>query len=256
MTMLMMDDVIKKYGQRVFGPFCIQIRSAECIAILGPNGAGKSTLLKLLSGTTSLTAGQIRFKDRSLSSWSLDKLSHHRAVLSQSQEMTFALSVRIVISLGRISRGRSSGCGSIVSRAGELLGVTHLMDRTVDTLSGGERARVHLARICAQLWDVEDGYILMDEPIAAIDPGLQDLLLETVMRFARMRRHAVVAVMHDLNHALRYFSRLILVHPGRALESVESGVQAKQSLEHLYGVRLSCLTDEQGDILMFPLRNK
>lgn len=253
--MIVLDNVLKKYGQRSFGPFTLRICHAECIAILGPNGAGKSTLLKLMSGTTVPTSGQISFKERPLIDWAPDTLSQHRAVLSQSHEMAFALSVRIVIGLGRVSRVRHINCVHIVARAAEMLGVTHLMDRTVDTLSGGELARVHLARIFAQLWDVEDGYILMDEPIAAVDPGLQDFLLATLMRFARIRRHAVIAVMHDLNHALRYFNRLALVHPDARLECVESGAQAKQSLEKLYGVRLTCLKDEQGDLVMLPLRN-
>ena len=253
--MIVLDKVLKQYGQRSFGPFTLRIRSAECMAILGPNGAGKSTLLKLMAGTTIPTSGQIRFNDLPLIHWAPETLSQHRAVLSQSHEMAFALLVRIVIGLGRVSRARSAKCVQIVERAAEMLGVTHLMDRTVDTLSGGELARVHLARIFAQLWDAEDGYILMDEPIAAVDPGLQDLLLSTLMRFARIRRHAVIAVMHDLNHALRYFNRLALVHPGAELECIESGVQAKQSLEQLYGVRLTCLKDEQGDLVMLPLRN-
>ena len=253
--MLVMDQVFKKYGQRHFGPFTLRVCRAEQIAILGPNGAGKSTLLKLISGTTPPSSGQIRFNDRPLNSWPPDKLSQYRAVLSQSHEMTFALSVRIVIGLGRVSRTGDTNCAQIVARAAEMLSVTHLMERAVDTLSGGEVARVHLARIFAQLWDVEDGCILMDEPIAAVDPGLQDILLETLMRFARIRRHAVIAVVHDLNHALRYFSRLILVHPGSELQCIDSGAEAKQSLEQLYGVRLTCLEDEQGDLVMIPLRN-
>lgn len=254
--MLVMDKVVKKYGQRSFGPFTLRVRSADCIAVVGPNGAGKSTLLKLLSGTMPPTSGQILYEGRPLTSWTVERLSQNRAVLSQSHEMAFALPVSIVISLGRVSRVGSSDNSQIVARAAELLGVTHLMERTVDTLSGGELARVHLARIFTQLWDVEDGYILMDEPIAAVDPGLQDLLLETLMRFASIRRHAVIAVMHDLNHALRYFSRLILVHPESELECVESGIKAKQSLEHLYGVRFSCLKDEQNDLVISPLRRR
>jgi ABC-type cobalamin/Fe3+-siderophores transport system ATPase subunit len=66
----------------------------------------------------------------------------------------------------------------------------------------------------------------------------------------------VIAVMHDLNHALRYFNRLMLVHPESELECVESNSAAKSSLERLYGVRLSCLHDEQGDLVMLPLRRR
>lgn len=253
--MLILENVVKRLGHRSFGPYEFQVRGAECVAIVGPNGAGKSTLLNLLSGTTPPTSGQIRLNTHFLDRCHPEMLSRYRAVLSQRHEMAFALSVRIVIGLGRISRRKSADCAGIIAQAAEMLGVTYLMDRTIDTLSGGELARVHLARVCAQLWDVEDGYILMDEPISAVDPGLQDFLLATLTRFARIRRHAVIAVMHDLNHALRYFSRLMLVHPESELECVKSGPEAKRSLERLFGVRLSCLRDEQGDWIMLPLRH-
>ena len=249
-----MCDVMKQLGEQRFGPFTLQIRNAETIAILGPNGVGKSTLLKLLSGASQPSSGHICLNDRPINSWSADILSKHRAVLSQSQDIAFALAVEHVIGLGRVARVRDAVCDQIVDRAAAMLDVSHLLERTVDTLSGGELARVQLARICAQLWDVEDGFVLMDEPLAAVDPGLQDLMLETLMSFARIRRHAVIAIVHDINHALRYFSRLILLHTDGQLEYVESGLEAKDSLERLYGVRLSCLYDEQGDLVMLPLR--
>ena len=252
--MLKMNGVVKKLGVRNFGPYTLHIRHAECVAILGPNGAGKSTLLKLLASTTKPSAGAIHFNAGSLESWSVESLSRCRAVLNQSQEIAFALTAEHVIGLGRVASGDTSGKAEIVTRAATLLGLNHLLARKVDTLSGGEWARVQLARVFAQLWDVEDGFILMDEPIAAVDPGQQDILLEIMLQFARIRRHAVIAVLHDLNHALRYFSRMILVHPAGGLESVESGAGAKEALECLYGVRLSCLMDEQGDLVMLPLR--
>ncbi len=249
-----MRDVMKQLGERRFGPYSLEIRNAETIAILGPNGVGKSTLLKLLSGSYQESSGCIYLNEQPLNKWSVGILSQHRAVLNQSQDIAFALTAALVIGLGRVARARDFDCDQIVDRAAAMLNVSHLLERTVDTLSGGELARVQLARICAQLWDVEDGFILMDEPIAAVDPGLQDLMLETLMRFARMRRHAVIAIVHDINHALRHFNRLILLHTDGQLEQVESGLEAKHSLQRLYGIRLSCLYDEQGDLFMVPLR--
>jgi iron complex transport system ATP-binding protein len=256
MKMLLVEGAVKKLGKRSFGPYTFGIHYAERVAILGPNGAGKSTLLKLIAGTHQPSAGRIVFNQRRLADWTLQALSENRAVLSQSNNFSFALPTRVVIGLGRVSRKYDPKYAQIVTQAAALLDVSHLLDRTIDTLSGGELARVHLARVVAQLWDVEQGFILMDEPIAAVDPGLQDQLLQTLINFACIRRHAVIAVMHDLNHALRYFNRLFLVCPTEGLTSVISGVEAKHALERLYKVRLSCLKDEQGDLVMVPLRVK
>lgn len=254
--MLLIDNVVKKLGRYSFGPYSLCIHQNECVAIVGPNGAGKSTLLKLMSGTYQPNTGRIFFNHRSLKDfWTSQALSEKRAVLSQSQDIAFALPARIVIGLGRVARKTDPDHHQIVAQAADLLGLTHYLDQTIDTLSGGELARVHLARVVAQLWDVEQGFILMDEPMAAVDPGCQDFLFETLMRFALLRKHAVIAVMHDLNHALRYFNRLVLVNPTGKLETVTSGKEAKNALEHLFKVRLSCLKDEQGDLVMLPLRS-
>jgi len=256
MTMLLLDHVVKKLGRYAFGPYSLCIHHSECVAIVGPNGAGKSTLLKLMSGTYQPNTGRIIFNHRPLSFWTSQGLSENRAVLSQSQETAFALPARIVIGLGRVARKTDPDHHQIVAQAADLLGLTHHLEQTIDTLSGGELARVHLARVVAQLWDVEQGFILMDEPMAAVDPGCQDFVFETLMRFAHIRKHAVIAVMHDLNHALRYFNRLVLVHPTGKLEMVNSGKEAKNALERLFKVRLSCLKDEQGDLVMLPLRGQ
>jgi iron complex transport system ATP-binding protein len=256
MTMLLLDDVVKKIGRYALGPYSLCIHHNECVAIVGPNGAGKSTLLKLMAGTYQPNTGRIFFNHQPLDCWTSQALSEKRAVLSQFQEFAFALPARIVIGLGRVARKTDPDHHQIVAQAADLLGLTHYLDQTIDTLSGGELARVHLARVVAQLWDVEQGFILMDEPMAAVDPGCQDFLFQTLMRFACLRKHAVIAVMHDLNHALRYFNRLVLVHPTGKLETVTSGKEAKNALEHLFNVRLSCLKDEQGDLVMLPLRGQ
>jgi iron complex transport system ATP-binding protein len=254
--MLQLDNVIKKLGRYSFGPYSLCMHHNESVAIVGPNGAGKSTLLKLMSGTYQPNTGRIIFNHRPLSFWTSQALSEKRAVLSQSQDIAFALAVRTVIGLGRVARKTDPDHYRIVAHAADLFGLTHHLDQTIDTLSGGELARVHLARVVAQLWDVEQGFILMDEPMAAVDPGCQDFLFETLMRFARLRKHAVIAIMHDLNHALRYFNRLVLVHPTGKLELVNCDEEAKNALEHLFKMRLSCLKDEQGDLVMLPLRGQ
>ena len=93
----------------------------------------------------------------------------------------------------------------------------------------------------------------MDEPVAALDPGLQHQLLDTIDRFARERNHAVLAVLHDINHALD-FERLLLVEQGRIVLDCPADHHALEDLERLYGIRLEHLYDSKGDSVLVQVR--
>ena len=253
-ALLSLQSVQLKQGQRSFGPFDIQIRPGERVAILGPSGAGKSTLLKGMAGELPARSGRAELKSRALVDWSLSALSQHRAVLPQSHEVAFGLPAELVIGLGRVARLCDPALQRIVREAAELACASHLLRRQIDTLSGGERARVQLARVFAQLWDVEGGLVLVDEPLAALDPGLQLQLLEAIDQFADVRGHAVVAVLHDVNHALQAFERLILVRDGQQLEVLASDAQALPVLEKLYGVTFAQAVSSQGDLIVAPVK--
>ena len=119
-------------------------------------------------------------------------------------------------------------------------------------MSGGEKARVHLARIFAQLWDERGGLILVDEPLASLDPGLQIELLSSIKQYAFNRNHTLVAILHDINQAMQNFERLILVKDGKMMGDILSGVQAVPDLEGLYGVRLDMVNIAGLPPLVFP----
>lgn len=252
--MLQLDAASLSLGRHAFGPFCLQIAAGERVAILGPSGAGKSTLLKLMSRESAPASGQILFKTRMLGDWSLPDLSRHRAVLPQASGVAFGLQADLVIGLGRVARSDDPALQDIVHAAAQLARASHLLARRFDTLSGGEQARVQLARVFAQLWDAQGGLILVDEPLAALDPGLQFDLLDSLDMYAVERRHAVVAILHDINHAMAGFERLLLVKDGQLLDDLPGDAAAVPALEALYGVALSVLENEQGDLVVTPLR--
>ncbi len=239
-------------GAKRLGPFLLEIAQGEQIAILGPSGAGKTTLLKLLSGDLKSHWGTYHFKGKVIQGWSLSELSRSRAVLPQSGDVSFGLLVKLVISLGRISLTGDLNLGEIVEQAARLSRCEHLLDRGFDTLSGGEKARVHLARIFAQLWDERGGLILVDEPLASLDPGLQIELLSSMRQYAFNRNHAMVAILHDINQAMQNFERLILVKDGKMIGDMPSGVQAVPDLEGLYGIRLDMVNIDGLPPLVFP----
>jgi len=241
-------------GATLFGPFSLEVTPGDRIAVIGPSGAGKSTLLKLLSGEWKPASGNILFRNQPLASWSLRDLSRHRAVLPQASEVAFGLATDLVIGLGRVARLHDPKLSSIVEAAAKQAHASCLLGRSFDTLSGGEQARVQMARIFAQLWDTQDGLILVDEPLAALDPGLQCELLDSLNEYASDRGHAVVAILHDVNQALRGFERLLLVQGGQIVGDMPSSAKALPALQKLYGVGLSCVRDYQGEFVITPMR--
>ncbi len=239
-------------GENAFGPFSFGITPGERIAILGPSGAGKTTLLKLMSGELRPHCGSYAFKGIPIETWSLRTLSRARAVLPQSSEVAFGLMAHLVIGLGRIAIEGDLKRDAIIQYAARLSSCEHLLHRSFDTLSGGERARVHLARVFAQLWDEQNSLILVDEPLASLDPGLQIELLESMKQYADERNHAIVAILHDINQAMHHFDRLILVKEGGLVGDYVSGMGAISDLAALYQIQLDVIERDGSSPLVFP----
>lgn len=236
--MLLLDGAaLSRHGRR-FGPFELRVDLGERVALLGPSGAGKSTLLKLMSGDIAPTQGEVWMDGQAVAAMEPRRRARRRAVLPQSHQVAFGLPVELVVSLGRWA---GQGDERWVRQALAWASASHLQGRRFDQLSGGEQARVQLARVLAQLADVEGGLLLVDEPLASLDPGLQLELLDTLTRFCRERGHALVAVLHDIQQALHGFERLILVRGGQVQADLPAGAAALPALEALFGLRLQAL---------------
>jgi iron complex transport system ATP-binding protein len=234
---LHLHTVRARIGSVDFGPFSFDIAPGERIAILGPSGAGKSSLLKLISGEYVATSGTLNLKGRPLGSFGPASLSHVLAVLPQNYQNAFDMPVKVVIGLGRLGKQPDRNFEQIIRRAALLARADHLLERTTVGLSGGELARVHLARVFAQLWDVYGGILLVDEPFAAFDPGLALELSERMAMFARLRGHTLIAVLHDVQVALQRFDRLILLERGQVFADCLASMDALPVLGCLFGVR-------------------
>ncbi len=196
------------------------LQPGRLTAILGPNGAGKSTLLALLSGQRKAQSGQVWLGGRALASYSAAELARVRAVMPQENTVAFDFSVQEVVEWGRFAHrsAPSANEDAIALLALEATGVAHLAERNINTLSGGERARVHLARALAQLWEPRpDGaarWLLLDEPTAALDLSHQHQAMELLRRWAEKQGVGIVVVLHDLNLALRYAHDVLLLEGG------------------------------------------
>lgn len=232
----------------------IEVRVGEVLALVGPNGAGKSTLLAALTGDHPLSGGHVEVEGRGLHEWAPIALARRRAVLPQQHTVGFPFSARQVVRMGRAAWARTERRDDdekIVAAAFATCDVAHLADRPFPALSGGERARVALARVLAQ----DTRTLLLDEPTAALDIGHQ----ETIMRVVRDRAddgHAVVVVLHDLGLAAAYADRICVLEKGKIVaDGAPEQVLTEKLLSRVYDypVRVGA-HPETGTPLVLPHR--
>ncbi len=219
--------------------------------IIGPNGSGKSTLLKIVSNEINNYTGEVHYDKRVLGKKDKEVIARVRAVLSQESELSFPLTVEEVVMMGRyphFSLKPSAKDNEICQHALEKMNIAELSERNYLTLSGGEKQRVHFARVLAQIWDrPKDGYryLLLDEPIASLDLNYQHEFLHTAQTMAA-EGTVVVAVIHDLNLVLQYASHVIMLMKGELLASgTPSEVITSANLFNLYGLNCHISRDEQ-----------
>ncbi|WP_318387331.1 heme ABC transporter ATP-binding protein [Microbacterium maritypicum] len=221
-------------GRTILDDASIAIRSGEVHALVGPNGAGKSTLFGVLSGDVAAQAGKSELDGRPIDRVKPRVLAQQRAVLLQENTVTFPFSTEQVVRMGRTPWARTPAAeddDELMSAAMAQTEVTALRARAVPSLSGGERARVALARVLAQ----HTGLLLLDEPTAALDLKHH----EDVMRLIRGRADAGIAVaivLHDLNAALAHADRVTLLAEGRvAATGTPAEVLTAERIEQVYG---------------------
>jgi iron complex transport system ATP-binding protein len=237
--------------KRILDDVNVTLREGRFNVILGPNGAGKSTLLKLATGLARPSAGSVHYGATDLAQLDLEHLARTRAVLSQHVDLAFSLPVEDVVLMGRYphyGRVPSAHDRDIVRRALELVGMIDRRTQAYPTLSGGERQKVQLARVLAQIWNYDEPrapkYLFLDEPTSSLDIHYQIHLLDV----ARDLLHydcTVVAILHDVNVALHYGDYFVLLSKGRVVEAAEADGITKPILEQVFDVRAHHLTDPE-----------
>ena len=238
----------------------LEVPAGTCTAIIGPNGAGKSTLLDVLAGRTQAGSGSVTFGGKPIGDWAAVELACRRAFLPQSLEVAFPIRVMDLVMLGRSPyHGKSSGRAdrAAAETALRLTDAWNLRDRSYQRISGGERQRVQLARVIAQVWRPQDQggeprMLLLDEPTASLDPGHR-LGVMRLLRDLTIAGIGVVIAMHDLNDAARFADRVILLHQGRILS--EGGPEAAMQAEVLtsaYGAEAQIIrTKDAAPVIVF-----
>ena len=248
MSLLQARELSFRYGEpSLLRGVSLEVNRGEVVGLIGPNGAGKTTLLRLMANLLNPDAGQVLWRDRAPAEIPAPERARYLAYLTQGAPAHWPLLVERVVELGRIPhrswwQGLSVEDKAAIDMAINRVDIERLRGRVVTTLSGGERARVMLARVFA----TRPQLILADEPVASLDPFHQLQVMHT------LREHAaggagILVVLHDLNLASRFCDRLVLLDRGLlvAQGSVRE-VLDDPALAATYAVQIDVVEDETG----------
>lgn len=232
--------VVEKGGRRIVDDVSLSVKPTELVGLIGPNGAGKSTLLEVLSGLSVPDQGVVSIDGQPLQRISLAMRSRAIAWLEQAGPINWPLTVERIVALGRrphLGRWQQLQANDLeaIDRALAKTSCEHLRAQDATTLSGGERARVLLARALAS----DPEILLADEPVASLDIGHQIQTMTLLKEFVQSQKSCLV-ILHDLSLASRFCDRLYLMDQGRIVASgAPDHVLSDQNLQSVYSVKVA-----------------
>lgn len=227
--MIKIENLSQPYGLKDIN---CTISKGKLVGIMGANGAGKSTLLKTIAGILPIKSGEIWFDDNRLTTMSAAQKSQQLAYLAQNTEIHWDLSVYDVIALGVPNPLNRAKEQEKVRSISETFSVSHLLEKSFRQLSGGEKARVQLARCCIK----NAPLLLADEPIAALDPFYQIDMMEQLKSLTPS--HTCVVAIHHLSLAYKFCDEVILLNQGQIIANGEkTQVLTAENLAKAFGIQ-------------------
>ena len=241
MTMFADNISLHLSGFDLLRNISFEVEAGAVTAIVGPNGAGKSSLLKVLTGEITATRGDVYLNQRELTHWPLLDRAQMLAVLPQHTLLNFPFTADEVVGLGRIPHQTGvTKDNQIITQALDLVDASYLQKRFYTQMSGGEKQRVQLARVLAQIWQPSDHgeqFLVLDEPTSAFDLSHQQLTLDIVRQLAE-RGVGVLMVIHDLNLAARCADNLVVFDGGViAAQGKPKDILSEQLIDKVFGVK-------------------
>jgi iron complex transport system ATP-binding protein len=253
-TILEGRDIRFSYdGIEVIKGINLSIGQGTIVGLLGANGVGKSTLLKLLTGILSTRHGKILYKGKELKHLPKREISKRIAYVPQSPTFGFPFTVSEIIKMGRAPYlGRfefeNDRDNELAFQAMETVGITHLQDRLVSEISGGEKQLTSFARALAQ----EPELMVLDEPATFLDVRHKTEILKLLLKLKTQRSISIIAATHDVFSALFYFDKLIILKEGELLAEGECDqVLTDDILSKAYNIDVK-VRKEDGKIFVFP----
>ena len=241
-------------GHRILSDVDLTVAPGEVVALVGPNGAGKSTLLAAISGDIAISEGSVDIAGAPLGGYTHLQLARERAVLTQDNQLSFPFTVGQVVSMGRSPWARTDLYNEdevAIAEAMVAMDIDQLATRRFTSLSGGEKARVSLARVLAQRARI----VMLDEPTAALDLRHQEDVMRAVRALAATGC-AVLVVVHDLSLAAAYADRVAIVANGTLVAAgpPEQVLTAAQ-VSSVYGLPVE-VSLASGRPVVVPLRER
>jgi iron complex transport system ATP-binding protein len=232
-----------------------EVGASEFVAIIGPNGAGKSTLLNIMAGALTPQSGTVLFDGKPLAAWRKGEIALRRAVLAQSTQLAFPFTVDETLRLSVPDKARRADLVLHCNRAMSETGTTAFGSRIAQELSGGELQRVHLARVLVQLWSSGSKapqMLFLDEPVSGLDLKHQLSTMKLVRSLVGESLGAV-AVVHDMNLALRFATRVICIADGTiASDGTPENSLTPQLLEHVFDIPMTKFRSNSGALIIAP----
>ncbi|WP_070963272.1 ABC transporter ATP-binding protein [Vibrio sonorensis] len=221
-----------KQGEKLIDDISFNLGKGENLVIIGPNGSGKSTLLKMIAGILTPTSGQVFYDKTPLHQLSLKQRASKIAFISQSEQPDSRLLVKEYVRLGCIPHESNLSQQEItdqVDRAMCLLGVSHLLNKTMLHLSGGERQKVYIARSLCQKPDI----LLLDEPTNHLDPKAKGEVLSNITSLGI----STITVLHELSLAAQMCDKLLLLDQATAKAfGAPDKILTQQQVTQVFGV--------------------
>ncbi len=235
-------------GPEILRQISFSLEEGQFLAILGNNGAGKSTMLKCFNQILRVKGGHVWMDGEDLLTMTHREVARRVAFVSQTIPST-QMTVHDVVMLGRrpyMQWGFTEEDHRIVHQAMDRLNLSAMRGRFLNELSGGERQKVMLARALAQ----QPKVLLLDEPTSSLDIQNQYQVLDIVRDICRTSSITAVMVIHDLNLALRFCDRFLLLKDGRVYRSGDSSILDRQALRDVYGVDAHVVTVEGKSVVL------